>query len=140
MKKENINNEIKWWKPTAKYMGILTVVFSILSGTYLFTERLYEYKELKEIVESIDVINGIQGKSIKNIEKYVLSKKKSFAVGFRVFNDTDIETGVVTKRKMYRDWNGVWNEVYLDVEYTSQIGIDYYFYIDKRTGDKVYCW
>lgn len=73
-------------------------------------------------------------------EDYLEKKTQSFAVGFRVKKTTDEHTGKTRWIKQYRDWKGNLNDIYLDKEYSEMYGIEYYFYYDKDTGDKKYCW
>jgi hypothetical protein len=123
------------WKRIVGGLAVLGVLWGIFEGVYIFAEYVHEYENLKEKVDSeaFDV-------RITKLEKYVLNKRKSFHVGFRVFKYFDEETGLTTRVKRYRDWNGVWHEIFRDLEASETYKVDYYYYIDKKTDEKIYCW
>ena len=125
----------RWWKKIVGILTILGIVWGVLEGVYFFTKYWHEYQVLKENVQSEDY-----EERISDLETYVINKKKSFAVGFRVFKEVDELTGKTTFKKKYRNWGGVWNDVFYDAETSDIYGVDYYFYYDIRTGEKIYCW
>jgi len=125
----------KAWGKVVATVSILGILAGIFEGVYLFTEMWHDYKELQEKVKNEDYDNRI-----KKLEIYVTEKRKSFAVGFRVFKEFDEETGKITYQKRYRDWEGIWHEIYYDLEASELYGVDYYYYIKRGTGEKIYCW
>jgi len=129
-----------WWKTVIGAAGVLTAVFGILEGTYWFTAQWHDYQVMKKKVMTLDTGDVYINQRLITLEKYLEEKNRSFAVGFRVFKEQDELTGNVTYRKMYRDWSGKWNEVFIDFEYSQEYGVNYYYYIDKTNGAKVYCW
>lgn len=152
MPTSNVNTGSKkwykvWWKVLVSFIGAVGIVWGVLEGVNAVT-KWWHKEELKEQkIEELEqtllkVINDDieKDKRIDSLDDYVTTKKKSYAVGFRVFKETDKETGIVSFKKMYRDWQGIWHEVYLDREYSDIYGIDYYYYINKNDGRKTYCW
>lgn len=128
----------RWWKKIIGGITILGVVWGVLEGVYFFTQYWHEYQILKENVQSENF-----EERISKLETYVVNKRKSFAVGFRVFKEVDEITGEVRYRKKYRDWVGVWHTIFYDEEASVLFGVDYYYYIDEKRpiGEKeVYCW
>lgn len=140
----NIEKKEHWikkaWKTKVAVFAVLGALWGILEGVYWFTEKWHEWEVLKDnevhMVERIDRLEENQ----KNILQYVENKRKSFAVGFRVFKEVDEITGEVTFAKRYRDWKGVWHEIFQDLEASRYYGVDYYYYIDKNSDEKIYCW
>lgn len=140
----NSNTKKSFIKRTWKtFVGILTVggvIWGVLTGIYWFTEKWHEYEVFKEsekqVLDRLDKIEANQ----KKLLNYVDKKSTSFAVGFRVFKMEDEETGKTTLVKRYRDWDGVWHEIFRDKELSDLYGVDYYYYIDKQTDEKIYCW
>lgn len=47
---------------------------------------------------------------------------------------------IVKEVKRYRDWKGRWYEIFRDKESSDLYAIDYFYYIDKQTDEKIYCW
>lgn len=136
-----------WWKTLIAFVGGFTFVWGILEGVYQVTEWVHEEELKEEKIELLEktvqkIINEDKekDKKIQSLQDYVDDKNQSFAVGFRVFIKEDPYSNDVVRKKMYRDWNGVWHEVHLDHKYTNYYGIDYYYYISKESGEKVYCW
>jgi hypothetical protein len=136
-----------WWKSLTGVLAIVGLIWGVFEGVYMFTawhhqfeHDRYEISILKKKVNTIIENDLLKDEKIKKFSNYIVSKRKSYAVGFRVFNDKDEDTGIVTQKKMYRDWEGIWNEVYIDNKYSRDFGVDYYYYIDKKTGEKTYCW
>jgi len=123
------------WKSMVATLTVLGVVWGVLEGVYFFTQEWHEYEIYKEKVDSEDF-----NERIIDLEKYVINKRKSFAVGFRVFKHEDEETGKISFVKRYRDWQGTWHEIFRDRETSDLYGVDHYYYIDKETDEKIYCW
>ena len=125
----------KSWKGIVGTITALGLVWGILEGVYFFTHQWHEYQIYKEKIDSENF-----NERITTLENYVLEKKRSFHVGFRVFYDYDEETGITTKVKRYRDWNGIWHRIFKDNEASETYNVDYYYYISEKRGEKIYCW
>ena len=76
----------------------------------------------------------------KALYNFVDKKSQSYAVGYRVKKVVDEQTGKTRKVRQYRDWKGYFNDIYIDHEATEFYGIDQYYYIDKDSHEKIYCW
>ena len=129
----------KTWKVIVATLAVFGIVWGVLEGVYFFTEEWHDYQEFRKnethIEERIDRLE----KNQKRLLKYYDSKKKSFAVGFRVVTITDDATGREVKQKTYRGWDGEVHTVYKDGYLSDLQGVDYYFWIDSD-GEKNYCW
>lgn len=131
---------LRAWKQIVGFLAVCGLVWGVLEGVYFFTEQWHDYTILKENVDSLKHGDERYEKRIFELENYVANKRLSFAVGFRVFKETDEETGITNKVKKYRDWDGKWHTVFRDKEYSDIYGVDYYYYIDKETDERIYCW
>jgi hypothetical protein len=123
------------WKSALGMITVFGVLWGVLEGVYFFTEVWHDYKILKENVNGEDFEDRIT-----TLETYVEKKTKSFHVGFRVFKVMDEDTGIMTRVKRYRDWDGKWHEIFKDIEASLMYGVDYYYYINQKTDEKIYCW
>jgi hypothetical protein len=136
----------KIWKVFVTVLAIGATVWGLLESIYWVTDYFHDQQIHNKKIDTLektllDVINGDKEKDFKieELNDYIEQKKHSYAVGFRVEKQI-LPDGSIQKKKMYRDWDGHWHEVHLDNHMTAVYGIDYYFYIDKNTGEKVYCW
>ena len=135
----------KAWKTVVATIGVATTVWLIFQASYFITDWLHQEDLMKKYLENIqsklDEIIKLDKKKdekIESFEKYIDKKRQSFQVGFRVFKETDSTTGTISYKKMYRGWDGHWHEVHYDEYYSSQFGYDFYFYVDRQTGEKIY--
>ena len=138
-----------WYKTVFKAFAAAVTISGMVWGVFEVIWVVAEWHQKEVALETKvsdlekklkDVISGDvkKDKQIDSLISYIESKKTSFAVGFRVNKITDEETGEITYKKMYRDWNGVWHEIHYDLYMSQTYGYDYYFYVDKNTGDKIY--
>ena len=141
----------KWYQQTwAKYLGALAVITSLGTGVgYLgsasnwWNNQQNIPKQLEKLNKKIDSIiseDSLKDIKIEKMMRYIELKKRSFAVGFRIKKVTNEHTGKERWIKQYRDWKGHLNDIYIDFELTEFHGTDYYYYIDKDSHEKVYCW
>ena len=120
--------------------GIIELVFMFTAWNHAYELRGEKIIELETMI--IEVIDGDLKKDekIDNLLIHQSNKGNTFQVGKRTEILVDEETGIKTTIKKYRDWDGVLHEVHKDHEMTESYGIDYYYYISKQTGLKVYVW
>lgn len=136
-----------WWKLVMSFVASLGIVWGIFETTYAITEWWHkEYLKEKKIlelehrVEELHKEDSSQNSKIKYFDNYIKNKNESYSVGFRVFKQKHFESGGIIHKKMYRDWDGAWHEIHYDKKASEFYGIDYYYYIEKETGEKIYCW
>lgn len=140
--------ENKWYKQTwAKVVAVvagLSVLGTIGTGVVNTVNHWNFYKvlpdRLDKIESSIDSLYKGDLKEFSIVNDFLNKKKETFAVGFRVKKTIDEHTGEPRWIKQYRDWKGNLNDIYLDYELTEYYGMEYYFYYDKDTHEKIYCW
>lgn len=141
-KKEKHWYQKLWGKVTAS-IAILGAVWGILEGVYYFTEQWHDFQLLKKEVKDMKEKEQWVLESLQTVLESREEWSKSYAVGFRVYQETDKKTGNVTWIKRYRDWEGVWHDVFHDAEASRIYGVDYYYYIDETKpppNNQVYCW
>ncbi len=141
-----------WWRTWYGMLGsiVATALFfwSIFEGAYMFSDWMHTNEHSKSsIVEKLNkhdsllvvIINSDLDKDdkISKLEEYRNYKKQSYAVGFRMVKITDEATGKVRWVKQYRDFDGIWRDVFLDDECSEYIGMDCYFYYGED-GERVY--
>lgn len=137
-------SQTKWYqKAWAKVTGaviVLGMLGTIGRATVEIVNHWNFYQELPTRLDNIeDSIKSLkQGDEV--FVDYFDKKSQTFAVGFRVKKTVDEHTGRVRFVKQYRDWKGYLNDIILDKELTEYYGIEYYFYFDKDTQEKIYCW
>lgn len=129
---------MKWYQTIyAKIAGALAL-FALLGGLFsyiVFAVDWWKFEsELPSRIESVE--KDID--TLQLIKDYIDSKSQSYAVGFRVVKYYDESTGTWKKKKQYRDWNGRFNDIYVDHELTDFYGWDQFYYIDPDTHEKIY--
>lgn len=129
-----------WWKAVVGILSVSGIVLGIFRGVITVVDEWREFQSFKQRVINLESGDSLLENTVQINTAYIAAKNMSYAVGFRVEIDINPHTNEMTKRKMYRNWEGEWNEVHKDQFYSELDGVDYYFYIDKETGDKVYCW
>lgn len=143
----------KWYqKLWGKVLGAVAVVGTcgiileiVLSGVNWYNHQKEMLSKIPMIENAIvDILNEDKQKDdkIEMLENFIIDKKKSHAVGFRIFKEWDEDEKKWIKTKMYRDWDGTWNEVHIDNQMSLMYGVDYYYYISKNKntlGEKIYC-
>jgi hypothetical protein len=141
-------NQNKWYQQTwikiTGFVAGVSVVGTLGTGLVNTVNHWNFYQalpdRLDEIENSIDSLYKGDLKEFSLLDSFIARKKETFAVGFRVKKSIDEHSGEPRFIKQYRDWKGRLNNVYLDYELTEFYGMEYYFYYDKDTGDKKYCW
>jgi hypothetical protein len=147
----NIQPTKKWYQKlwgkvlaTIAIFGTLGVILEfIIIGVNWYNSQQETFDKVNNLEKTIlDIVNSDKDKDNKilDLEEYVSNKDKSYAVGFRVFKHRDDDTGKLMKTKKYRDWSGKWNDVFYDKTMSINFGVDYYYYIDRQTSEKIYCW
>lgn len=133
---------MKWYQSIyVKAGGIVAglAVFGTLIGYVITAVNWWEQqKELPAKVLKLEQELDAIKKGDQTIYDYIESKSKSYAVGHRVKKVYDEEKGKWIKVKQYRDWEGVFHDVYIDLELSDFYGWDQYYYIDSETHEKIY--
>jgi hypothetical protein len=136
--------ENKWYQQTwAKITGAIVVMGTlgtIGTGVVNTVNHWNFYQALPARLDSIENHVKTLEEGDKEFENFFDKKGNSFAVGFRVDKTKDEHTNEIMWVKKYRDWKGRLNNIYIDHELTDFYGVDQYYYIDKDTHEKVYCW
>jgi hypothetical protein len=134
----------KWYQQTwAKIVGFVAatgVIGTLGTGVVNTVNHWNFYQTLPVRLDSIEVnIDNIENGD-KKFYEFFDKKSSTFAVGFRVKKEKDEHTGKVVWVKQYRDWKGHLNNIFIDHEMSELYGTYQYYYIDRDTHEKVYCW
>ena len=118
-------------------LGVLgTLIGYIISGVNFWNS----IEGLPGKVDALELRLDSLQRTDRSLHDYIAKKKSSYAVGYRVKKVFDEQTGKYRKVRQYRDWKGYFNDIYIDHEATEFYGIDQYYYIDKDSQLKIYCW
>jgi broad specificity polyphosphatase/5'/3'-nucleotidase SurE len=131
------------WGKITSGIAIAGAIWGILEGVYYFTEQWHEIQTMKKEWAEMKEEEQWVKENVNKLVKYVQDKKKSYAVGFRMFRYEDEQTGETKWKKRYRDWNGEWHDIFYDQEASELMGVDYYYYVDETKpppDNQVYCW
>lgn len=120
--------------------GILEVIFMFTAWHAEYEDRGIRLEQLQDRIYQLENGDAEIAAELDNILYHESNKGNTFQVGKRTEIIEDVETGIKVKVKKYRDWDGILHEVHKDNEMSMTYGIDYYFYIDKQTGNKIYVW